>query len=242
MKGVVLAGGLGSRLRPLTKATNKHLLPIYNKPMIYYPIEALIAAGIDDILIVTGVHHAGAFLNLLGNGEAFGLRQLHYAYQTGEGGIAHALSYAETFAAGDSICVVLGDNIIETNFIDAARDFARQRRGAKVLLKAVPDPYRFGVPVFVDEQIVAFEEKPVEPASSYAVVGIYFYDARVFDIIRTLKPSARGELEITDVNNYYLKQGDLTWNLLDGWWTDAGTFESLLLANNLVANTLAKNA
>lgn len=242
MKGVVLAGGTGSRLHPLTKATNKHLLPVYHKPMIYYPIEALIAAGIDDILIVTGVRHAGDFLHLLGNGEAFGLRQLHYAYQTGEGGIAHALSYAETFAAGDSICVVLGDNIIETNFIQAARDFARQRRGAKVLLKAVPDPHRFGVPVFVDEQIVAFEEKPDDPASSYAVVGIYFYDARVFDIIRTLKPSARGELEITDVNNHYLRQGELTWHLLEGWWTDAGTFESLLLANNLVANTLAKNA
>jgi len=242
MKGVILAGGLGSRLHPLTKVTNKHLLPVYHKPMIYYPIEALMTAGINEILIVTGTHNAGDFLRLLGNGEAFGLRQLHYAYQTGEGGVAHALSYAEQFAAGESICVMLGDNIIESNFIEAAQDFERQRRGAKVLLKAVPDPQRFGVPVFVDDQIVAFEEKPEHPASSYAVVGIYFYDARVFDIIRTLKPSDRGELEITDVNNHYLRHGELTWNLLEGWWTDAGTFESLLLASNLVADTLAKDA
>ena len=237
MKGVVLAGGLGSRLYPLTKVTNKHLLPVYNKPMIYYPIEALITAGIDEILIVTGVDHAGDFLRLLGNGEAFGLKRLHYAYQTGEGGVAHALSYAEQFAAGDNLCVILGDNLIETDLIDAARDFAQQRRGAKVLLKAVPDPQRFGVPVFVDDRIVAFEEKPEQPASSYAVVGIYFYDARVFDIIRTLKPSERGELEITDVNNHYINRGEMTWGELDGWWTDAGTFESLLHATNLVAKT-----
>jgi len=242
MKGVVLAGGLGSRLHPLTKVTNKHLLPIYNKPMIYYPIEALVAAGIDEILIVTGGNDAGDFLRLLGNGEAFGLRRINYAYQTGEGGIAHALSYAEQFAAGDSICVVLGDNLIERDFAEAARDFAHQRRGAKVLLKEVPDPRRFGVPVFDNDRIVAFEEKPAEPASSYAVVGIYFYDARVFDIIRTLKPSARGELEITDVNNAYLSHGELTWSVLEGWWTDAGTFDSLLLANNLVADGMAKES
>jgi len=241
MKGVVLAGGLGSRLYPLTKVTNKHLLPIYNKPMIYYPIEALVTAGIDEILIVTGGNDAGDFLRLLGNGEAFGLRRINYAYQAGEGGIAHALSYAEQFAAGDLVCVVLGDNIIEHDFIEAARDFERQCRGAKILLKEVPDPQRFGVPIFDHDRIIGFEEKPAQPPSPYAVVGIYFYDARVFEIIRTLKPSARGELEITDVNNAYLKDGELTWNLLEGWWTDAGTFDSLLLANQLVANAMAKN-
>ena len=241
MKGVVLAGGLGSRLHPLTKVTNKHLLPIYNKPMIYYPIEALTAAGIEELLIVTGGNDAGDFLRLLGNGEAFGLRRINYAYQAGEGGIAHALSYAEPFAAGESICVMLGDNIIERNFVEAARDFEQQPCGAKVMLKEVPDPQRFGVPVFDQDQIVAFEEKPAQPASPYAVIGVYFYDARVFDIIRSLKPSARGELEITDVNNAYLQRGELTWSLLEGWWTDAGTFDSLLLANKLVADALAKD-
>jgi glucose-1-phosphate thymidylyltransferase len=240
MKGVVLAGGLGSRLHPLTKVTNKHLLPVYHKPMIYYPIEALVTAGIDEILLVTGGNDAGDFLRLLGNGEAFGLRRINYAYQQGEGGIAHALSYAEQFAAGDPICVMLGDNIIERDFVEAARSFAQQQRGAKVLLKEVPDPHRFGVPVFDNGRIVAFEEKPKHPSSSYAVVGIYFYDARVFEIIRSLKPSARGELEITDVNNVYLSHHELTWSVLEGWWTDAGTFESLLLANNLVADEIAK--
>ena len=241
MKGVVLAGGLGSRLHPLTKVTNKHLLPIYNKPMIYYPIEALVTVGIEEILIVTGGNDAGDFLRLLGNGEAFGLQRLNYAYQTGEGGIAHALSYAEPFVAGDAVCVMLGDNIIERHFIEAARDFAQQGRGAKILLKEVPDPQRFGVPVFDNDRIIAFEEKPAHPASPYAVVGIYFYDARVFEIIRTLKPSARGELEITDVNNTYLKDGELTWNFLEGWWTDAGTFDSLLLANQLAASHIAQH-
>jgi glucose-1-phosphate thymidylyltransferase len=240
MKGVVLAGGLGSRLHPLTKVTNKHLLPVYHKPMIYYPIEALVTAGIDEILLVTGGNDAGDFLRLLGNGEAFGLQRINYAYQQGEGGIAHALSYAEQFAAGDPICVMLGDNIIERDFVEAARSFAQQQRGAKVLLKEVPDPHRFGVPVFDNDRIVAFEEKPKHPSSSYAVVGIYFYDARVFEIIRSLKPSARGELEITDVNNVYLSHQELTWSVLEGWWTDAGTFESLLLANNLVADGIAK--
>lgn len=240
MKGVVLAGGLGSRLHPLTKVTNKHLLPVYHKPMIYYPIEALVTAGIDEILLVTGGNDAGDFLRLLGNGEAFGLQRINYAYQQGEGGIAHALSYAEQFAAGDPICVMLGDNIIERDFVEAARSFAQQQRGAKVLLKEVPDPHRFGVPVFENGRIVAFEEKPKHPSSSYAVVGIYFYDARVFEIIRSLKPSARGELEITDVNNVYLSHHELTWSVLEGWWTDAGTFESLLLANNLVADGIAK--
>jgi glucose-1-phosphate thymidylyltransferase len=210
--------------------------------MIYYPIEALMTAGIDEILIVTGGNDAGDFLRLLGNGEAFGLRRINYAYQTGEGGIAHALSYAEQFAAGDSICVMLGDNIIEGNFIEAAHSFEQQRRGAKVLLKEVPDPQRFGVPVFDNGQIVAFEEKPEHPSSSYAVTGIYFYDRHVFEIIRSLKPSARGELEITDVNNVYLSDGRLTWSLLEGWWTDAGTFDSLLLATKLVADAIAKDS
>lgn len=236
MKGVILAGGLGSRLYPLTKVTNKHLLPVYNKPMIFYPLEALINADIHDIMIVTGGNNAGDFLRLLGNGEAFGIRHLHYAYQTGEGGIAEALSYAEYFAGGDKICVVLGDNIIEKNFIRAKKNFERQKAGAKILLKEVEEPQRFGVPVFSNGQIVTIEEKPKHPASPYAVIGIYFYDARVFDIIRTLKPSARGELEITDVNNTYLRDGQLTWDILEGWWTDAGTFESLLLANQLVAS------
>ena len=240
MKGVVLAGGLGTRLHPLTKVTNKHLLPVYHKPMIYYPIEALIAAGIQDILIVTGGHYAGDFLRLLGNGEDFGLRQLNYAYQDGEGGIAQALGYAEQFSQGDKLCVVLGDNIIETDFIKSAQDFERQPQGAKILLKEVPDPQRFGVPAFADDQIIAIEEKPEHPPSPYAVIGIYFYDSRVFDIIRTLKPSKRGELEITDVNTAYLRDGQLTWDILEGWWTDAGTFDSLLLANQLVANAMAK--
>ncbi len=237
MKGVILAGGLGSRLYPLTKVTNKHLLPIYDKPMIYYPIETLITAGIRDILLVTGGNNAGDFLRLLGNGEAFGLKQLHYAYQDGEGGIAEALGCAEQFAAGEEICVVLGDNIIETNVVKAARNFAQQEGGAKVLLKEVQEPQRFGVPVFADGRIVAIEEKPAHPASPYAVVGLYFYDARVFDIIRTPTPSQRGELEITDVNNIYLRDGQLTWDILDGWWTDAGTFASLLQANQLVVET-----
>jgi glucose-1-phosphate thymidylyltransferase len=241
MKGVILAGGLGSRLYPLTKVTNKHLLPIYDKPMISYPIEALINAGIEDILIVTGGNNPGDFLRLLGNGEAFGLKQLRYAYQPGEGGIAEALSYAEHFAAGDKICVVLGDNILETNFVKAARDFMQQQEGAKILLKEVSDPQRFGVPVFANGRIVAIEEKPKDPPSPYAVVGIYFYDARVFDIIRPLKPSNRGELEITEVNNAYLRDGQLTWEVLEGWWTDAGTFDSLLQANQLVAKSGANN-
>jgi glucose-1-phosphate thymidylyltransferase len=246
MKGIILAGGLGTRLYPLTWITNKHLLPVYNKPMIYYPIEALLNAGIRDILIVTGGKHAGDFLPLLRNGEAFGLRQIRYAHQAGEGGIAEALRYAESFAAGDKICVVLGDNIIETNFLRAAQNFARQKEGAKILLKEVQEPQRFGVPVFSENRLVAIEEKPIKPASSYAVVGIYFYDACVFDIIRTLKPSGRDELEITDVNNTYLRNGLLTWEILEGWWTDAGTFDSLLQASQLVAETgancLCKNA
>ncbi len=237
MKGVILAGGLGTRLYPLTKVTNKHLLPVYDKPMIYYPIQALINAGIDDILIVTGGNNAGDFLRLLGNGKEFGLKHINYTYQEGEGGIAQALSLAEFFAAGEMICVVLGDNIIEKNIQKAAEAFHRQKGGAKILLKEVPDPQRFGVPELRGDQVVRIEEKPKKPKSNYAVIGIYFYDAAVFDIIKTLKPSDRGELEVSDVNNCYIEKGLMTWNPLEGWWTDAGTFESLLHANRLVAQT-----
>lgn len=237
MKGVVLAGGLGSRLHPLTKITNKHLLPIYDKPMIFYPIQTLVNAGIDDIMIVTGGNSAGDFLRLLGNGKDFGLKHINYTYQEGEGGIAEALSLVEHFAAGESICVVLGDNIIEGNILAAVNDYKAQGKGAKILLKKVPDPQRFGVPELDGKQVLRIEEKPKQPKSDYAVIGIYLYDSTVFDIIRTLKPSGRGELEITDVNNHFIERNEMTWDELNGWWTDAGTFESLLRASNLVAQT-----
>ena len=237
MRGVVLAGGLGSRLLPLTKVTNKHLLPIYDQPMIYYPIQALANAGIHEIMLVTGGNSAGDFLRLLGNGKDFGLKRLNYTYQEGEGGIADALQLAEHFADGESICVILGDNIIEGNIARAADAFRKQQRGAKILLKDVKDPQRFGVPILEGDRVVKIEEKPTHPPSSYAVTGIYFYDAHVFDIIQTLKPSGRGELEITDVNNAYIAAGTLTWDFLEGWWTDAGTIESLHQANLLVAKT-----
>ena len=237
MKGIVLAGGLGTRMFPLTKVTSKHLLPIYNKPMIYYPIRTLVNAGIDEILIVTGGNSAGDFLRLLGNGKEFGLKHLNYAYQEGEGGIAAALSLAEYFADQDKIVVVLGDNIIEKNIRTAVDSFRKQVEGAKILLKEVSDPQRFGVPAFEGDRIVRIDEKPSAPASNYAVIGIYMYDSKVFDFIRTLKPSERGELEITDVNNYYLRQEKLTWDVLEGWWTDAGTFDSLLNAGNMVRQT-----
>jgi glucose-1-phosphate thymidylyltransferase len=237
MKGVVLAGGLGTRLLPLTKVTNKHLLPVYDRPMIYYPIQTLVNAGIREILLVTGGNNAGDFLRLLGNGKEFGLRHLDYTYQEGEGGIADALRLAEYFAEGGPVCVVLGDNLIERNILRAARAFRDQKVGAKILLKEVKDPQRFGVPVLQGDRVVRIEEKPERPASPYAVTGIYFYDARVFEIIKTLKPSGRGELEITDVNNAYIREGQLTWDVLDGWWTDAGTIASLLHANQLVART-----
>lgn len=241
MKGIVLAGGLGSRLRPLTAVTNKHLLPVYDQPMIYYPIQTLVNAGITDIMIVTGGNSAGDFLKLLGNGKAFGLKHLNYTYQEGEGGIAAALSLVEHFAAGDPVCVVLGDNIIEGNICGAVRAYRHQGSGAKIILKRVPDPQRFGVPVLDGTNVVRIEEKPDSPKSEYAVIGIYMYDAEVFDIIRTLKPSGRGELEITDVNNAYIERNEMTWDELEGWWTDAGTFESLLLATNLVAESGANN-
>ena len=241
MKGVVLAGGLGSRLRPLTAVTNKHLLPVFDQPMIYYPIQTLVNAGITDIMIVTGGNSAGDFLKLLGNGKAFGLKHLNYTYQDGEGGIAAALSLVEHFAGSEAICVVLGDNIIQGNIRVAADSYREQGVGAKILLKRVPDPQRFGVPQLDGKRVMRIEEKPAQPKSEYAVIGIYMYDARVFEIIRTLKPSGRGELEITDVNNAYIERGEMTWDELDGWWSDAGTFESLLYASNLVAETGANN-
>jgi len=237
MKGVVLAGGTGSRLNPLTRVTNKHLLPIYDKPMVYYPIQTLVNAGIHEILLVTGGRNAGEFLRLVGDGRDFGLKHVNYTYQEGEGGIAQALGLAEYFAGGDSICVVLGDNIIENNICEAVENFKRQKEGAKVLLKAVPDAQRFGVAEIRGNHVVEIEEKPESPKSNYAVVGIYLYDATVFEKIHRLKPSGRGELEITDVNNFYVREGKLTYEILDGWWTDAGTFDSLLHANNLVART-----
>jgi glucose-1-phosphate thymidylyltransferase len=237
MKGIVLAGGLGTRMYPLTKVTNKHLLPVYQEPMIYYPIKTLVNAGIDEILIVTGGNNAGDFLRLLGNGKDFGLKHLNYTYQEGEGGIAAALSLAEHFADRGKIVVVLGDNIIEKNIRRAVEAYERQEEGARIMLKEVPDPQRFGVPAFDGDRIIRIDEKPSNPASSYAVIGIYMYDRKVFDFIRTLKPSERGELEITDVNNYYLREGKLDWDILDGWWSDAGTFESLQYAGNMVAKT-----
>jgi glucose-1-phosphate thymidylyltransferase len=237
MKGVVLAGGTGSRLFPITRVTNKHLLPIYDKPMVYYPIQTLVNAGIQEIMVVTGGKNAGDFLRLLGNGRDFGLKHLNYTYQEGEGGIAEALGLAEHFADGEPICVILGDNIIENNICDAVEDFAGQKQGARILLKEVSDAQRFGVAEVRGNRIVGIEEKPSVPKSNYAVVGIYMYDATVFQKIRRLKPSGRGELEITDVNNFYVAEGSLMYEILDGWWTDAGTFESLLRANNLVAQT-----
>jgi glucose-1-phosphate thymidylyltransferase len=235
MKGVVLAGGLGTRLDPLTRVTNKHLLPVYDRPMIFYPLWTLINAGIEEILIVTGGNNAGDFLRLLGNGAEFGLKHLNYTYQQGEGGIAAALSLAEHFAEGGKVCVILGDNIIERNIQRAAAAFRGQERGAKILLKRVPDPQRFGVAVLRGKHVERIVEKPRRPPSRYAVTGIYFFDRSVFDYVRDLKPSKRGELEITDVNNRYIAAGTMTYEILTGWWTDAGTFESLQRASRLVA-------
>ena len=240
MKGIILAGGLGSRLRPLTKVTNKHLLPVYDKPMIYYPLETLVRAGIRDIMIVTGGNSAGDFLRLLGNGREFGLKDIYYTYQEGEGGIADALKLCEHFAEGQRIAVILGDNIIQDDITPFVRRFEDQDSGARLLLKEVDDPERFGVAEIDGDRIVSIQEKPVLPRSRYAVTGIYMYDRRVFDFARKLKPSARGELEITDVNNAYLREGDLQFDVLDGWWTDAGQFESLYRATQLVAEARLK--
>jgi len=238
MKGIILAGGHATRLYPLTRITNKHLLPVYDKPMIYYPLQALVNAGIADILIVTGGNNAGDFLRLLGNGREFGLKHLNYTYQERAGGIAEALGLAEHFASGDKVVVILGDNVIEGNICQAVRRFLAQERGAKVLLKEVEDPQNYGVPEMVGGNILRIEEKPREPRSRYAVIGIYMYDARVFEVIKTLKPSGRGELEITDVNNAYVERGEMTYDILEGWWADCGaSIDALLRANNLVAKT-----
>lgn len=241
MKGIVLAGGTGSRMHPLTKVTNKHLLPVYNKPMIYYPLEALATAGITEVLVVTGGNSAGDFMRLLGNGVDFGLKSLYFAYQFGAGGIADALRLAEDFCDGEKMCVILGDNIVQKSIKPHAEKYRQQSKGAKVLFNRIKENQRFGVPVFKDSALIGIEEKPKEPKSDFAVIGIYFYDSMVFEMIRNLEPSSRGEFEITDVNNIYLENGLLTWDELEGWWTDAGTFESMRHASNLVAEDGANN-
>jgi glucose-1-phosphate thymidylyltransferase len=233
LRGIVLAGGTGSRLMPLTKVTNKHLLPVGQKPMIYYPIEKLTSIGIEEILIVTGVEHMGDVVSLLGSGKQFGCR-FTYKVQDEAGGIAQALGLAENFAHQKPIVVILGDNVFQANLKDYADRFLSQKTGARILLKQVPNPQRFGVALISDGKITGIEEKPKKPKSDYAITGIYFYDASVFDMIKGLKPSARGELEITDVNNAYITKGRLAYDILEGWWTDAGTFESLVRANDLV--------
>jgi len=235
MKGVVLAGGTGSRLFPLTKVTNKHLLPVGKKPMILHPIDKLIKAGIKEIIIVTGVEHMGAVVTLLGSGKDYGC-EFSYKVQDQAGGIAQALGLTESFCRGSKLCVILGDNIFEDDLSSFAQKFHEQNRGAKVLLKKVSDPQRFGVPELQGEKIVGIQEKPKNPKSSFAVTGIYFYDDQIFDVIKTLKPSRRGELEITDVNNFYIRQGSLTYDTFQGNWTDAGTFDSLNIANQLMFN------
>ncbi len=235
MKGVILAGGLGSRLDPLTRVTNKHLLTVYNKPMIYYPIQTLVDAGINEILIVTGGNHAGDFLKLLGNGEEFGLKDLRYAYQKGERGIADALRLAENFIDGGKFVVILGDNVITSSIKASVDRFRKQPEGARLLIKKVSDPERFGVAEIKDGKVVSIEEKPKKPKSNFIVTGIYMYDQRVFNFIKKLKFSGRGELEITDVNNMYLKDNVLFYDQLKGDWTDCGTFPSLFRANQLVA-------
>jgi len=233
LRGVVLAGGTGSRLKPLTKVTNKHLLPVGQKPMIYYPVEKLTSIGIDEILIVTGVEHMGDVVSLLGSGKDFGC---HFTYKVQDeaGGIAQALSLAENFANDGNLAVILGDNIFEANLKTYAQRFISQRAGARLLLKEVPNPERFGVAEISDSKVVGIEEKPKNPKSNYIITGIYFYDASVFDIIRTLKPSPRGELEVTDINNNYIRKDQLEYDILQGWWSDAGTFESLNKVNELV--------
>ena len=242
MKGVILAGGLGTRLKPLTTITNKHLLPVYDKPMIFYPLQTLVDAGIEDIMVVTGGTNAGDFLRLIKNGKAFGLKGMRYAYQEGEGGIADALRLAEHFAEGDKILVMLGDNIIERNIIAAVDNYRKQDEGAKIILKEVENPSDYGVAELDGERVIGIVEKPKEPKTNLAVIGIYMYDNSVFDIIGDLKPSGRGELEITDVNNAYIERGKMTYEILDGWWADAGSsIEGLLKTNVKVAQTGANN-
>ncbi|MEA3367138.1 MAG: sugar phosphate nucleotidyltransferase [Planctomycetota bacterium] len=243
MKGVILAGGLGTRLHPLTKITNKHLLPVYAKPMIYYPIECLVAAGITDIMIVTGGNAAGDFIRLLENGEAFGLSRLHYAYQKGEGGIAEALALAREFTAGEKVCVVLGDNILERSIRPAVEAFAAQPEGAKIFLKEVENPRAYGIARIEGGRITGIIEKPETPPTNMAVIGVYLYPPDVFDVITTLEPSARGELEITDVNNHYVEAGTMTYEVVEGWWADAGeSIDSYLAAANRVAESGANKA
>ncbi len=238
MKGVILAGGTGSRLNPLTKVTNKHLLPVYDKPMIYYPLECMAKAGIEEVLLVTGGNNSGDFVRLLGNGREFGLKNLNYTYQDGAGGIAQALGLAEHFAGGDSICLILGDNILEYTIRDACRKFRHQGQGAKILLSEVENPRAYGVAEMSGERVVKIVEKPKEPKSNWAVIGIYFYDGKVFDIVRTLKPSSRNELEITDVNNAYIDRGEMSYDKVWGFWADAGENIDFYLK---ACNTVAKN-
>jgi glucose-1-phosphate thymidylyltransferase len=241
LRGVVLAGGRGSRLYPLTKITNKHLLPIYDRPMIYYPLQTLVEAGITEIMVVTGGNNAGDFLRLLGNGREFGLSHLNYAYQEKEGGIAQAIGLAESFSAGGRIVVILGDNIFQGGITSSVERFKRQRRGARILLKRVRKPQNYGVAVLEGKKLVKVEEKPSRPKSDYAVTGVYLYDPQVFDIIRRLKPSSRGELEISDVNNHYIREGEMEVDFLQGWWADAGaSVDSYLEANILAAKKTHK--
>lgn len=241
MKGIVLAGGTGSRLFPLTKVTNKHLLPVGRKPMIFHPIEKLLEAGIEEILIVTGLEHMGHIVNLLGSGVAMGCR-FTYKVQDEAGGIAQALALAENFAHDDAVTVILGDNIFADPIVDFVKDFAKQDGGAKIILKEVDDPHRFGVAELSGDHVIGIEEKPKSPKSNWAVTGIYIYDSEVFNIIRTLKPSHRGEYEITDVNNVYIKDGKMTYGFFQGWWTDAGTFESLRRADELATKEFDQTA
>jgi len=239
MKGAILAGGLGSRLYPLTYATNKHLLPVYDRPMVFYPIQTLVRAGITEVIIVTGGPHAGHFLRVLKNGRELGMTHLEYAFQEDSGGIAAALQLCEDFADGGPLVVILGDNTTDADIGEHVQSF---ERGAHVFLKRVPDPERFGVPVLNGNRIVAIEEKPTQPKSQYAVTGLYIYDSQVFDFIHELKPSNRGELEITDVNNHYISTGELRWSELKGFWSDAGTFESLYRTNTYWASKAGAKA
>jgi len=240
MKGVILAGGTGSRLFPITKVTNKHLLPVYNKPMIYYPLECMVKAGIEEVLLVTGGNNSGDFIRLLGNGREFGLKNLNYTYQDGAGGIAQALGLAEHFAEGDSILLILGDNIVEYSIRDACRRFRHQGQGAKILLSQVENPKAYGVAELDGDRVARIVEKPTEPKSNWAVIGIYFYDSKVFEIVKELKPSARGELEITDVNNAYIQRDEMSADQITGWWADAGeNVDFYLKACNLVAKSSA---
>ncbi len=242
LKGVVLVGGTGSRLYPITIVTNKHLLPVYDRPMVYHPLQTLVNAGVKEAMLVTGGNNAGDFLRLLGDGGKFGFSRLHYAYQEQPGGIAQALGLAETFAGGDDILVILGDNIIESNVREAAAEFAAQENGAKLILTEVPNPSAYGVAELETGRITGIEEKPENPRSNLAVIGIYFYSSEVFEVIKTLKPSGRGELEITDVNNHFIRAGAATHSILDGYWADCGeSIDSYLEAVNLVARNGAND-